>query len=46
MDSKNAILLILGLLAMVVLISPEVSARDLIETSSNTKKGELYINFI
>ncbi|CAK8538394.1 unnamed protein product [Lathyrus sativus] len=39
MDSKNAILLIIGLLAMILLISSEVSARDLTETSSRTKKG-------
>jgi hypothetical protein len=38
MDSKMA-MLILGLLAMVLLISSEVSARDLTETSTNTKKG-------
>ncbi|KAI5433867.1 hypothetical protein KIW84_020921 [Lathyrus oleraceus] len=37
MVSKNAIL-VLGLLAMVVLISSEVSAWDLAETSTNTKE--------
>ncbi|WJX58955.1 hypothetical protein P8452_44354 [Trifolium repens] len=37
MYSKNAIL-ILALLAMVLLISSEVSARDLTETSTDTKK--------
>eukprot|EP00414_Alexandrium_minutum_P011155 CAMPEP_0113838234 /NCGR_PEP_ID=MMETSP0328-20130328/10430_1 /TAXON_ID=39455 /ORGANISM="Alexandrium minutum" /LENGTH=54 /DNA_ID=CAMNT_0000806753 /DNA_START=21 /DNA_END=181 /DNA_ORIENTATION=+ /assembly_acc=CAM_ASM_000350 len=37
MDSKKAIL-ILGLLAMVLLISSEVSARDLTETTSDAKK--------
>ncbi|XP_045830423.1 dormancy-associated protein 2-like [Trifolium pratense] len=37
MDSKNA-MLILGLMAMVFLISSEVSARDLTETSTDTKK--------
>ncbi|KAI5381885.1 hypothetical protein KIW84_UN0355, partial [Lathyrus oleraceus] len=36
MDSKIAIL-ILGLMAMVLVISSEVSARDLTETSTNTK---------
>ncbi|KAI5433825.1 hypothetical protein KIW84_020905 [Lathyrus oleraceus] len=36
MDSKIAIL-ILGLMAIVLLISSEVSARDLTETSTNTK---------
>ncbi|CAK8538408.1 unnamed protein product [Lathyrus sativus] len=36
MDSKNAIL-ILGLVAMVLLISSQVSARDLTDTSTNTK---------
>jgi hypothetical protein len=36
MDSRKA-MLILGLLAMVLLISSEVSARDL--TSTNTKNG-------
>ncbi|PNX59583.1 hypothetical protein L195_g051491, partial [Trifolium pratense] len=36
MDSKKAMLI--GLLAMVLLISSEVSARDLAETSSDTKK--------
>ncbi|CAL5190253.1 unnamed protein product [Lathyrus oleraceus] len=36
MDSKIAIL-ILGLLAMVLLISSQASARDLTETSTNTK---------
>jgi hypothetical protein len=38
MDSKKA-MLILGLLAMVLLISSEVSARDLTETSTDNKKG-------
>jgi hypothetical protein len=38
MDSKMA-MLILGLLAMVLLISSEVSARDLTETSTDNKKG-------
>jgi hypothetical protein len=38
MYSKMA-MLILGLLAMVLLISSEVSARDLTETSTDTKKG-------
>ncbi|CAK8538421.1 unnamed protein product [Lathyrus sativus] len=37
MDSKN-VFLILGLLAMVLLISSEVSARDLAETSTNAKE--------
>jgi hypothetical protein len=37
MDSKKAMLL--GLLAMVLLISYEVSARDLTETSTDIKKG-------
>ncbi|KAL5101748.1 hypothetical protein RYX36_006075 [Vicia faba] len=37
MDPKNAIL-ILGLLAMVLLISSQVSARDLAETSPNTEE--------
>ncbi|CAI8586452.1 unnamed protein product [Vicia faba] len=37
MDSKKA-MLILGLMAMVLLISSEVSARDLTETSTNTKE--------
>ncbi|CAJ2653488.1 unnamed protein product [Trifolium pratense] len=37
MNSKNA-MLILGLLAMILLISSEVSARDLTETSTDTKK--------
>ena len=45
MDSRKAILM-LGLLAMVLLISSEVSARDLTETSSDAKKGELYIIFL
>jgi hypothetical protein len=49
MYSKNA-MLILALLAMVLLISSEVSsARDLTETSTNTKKGILlkyYIDII
>ncbi|WP_180810719.1 hypothetical protein, partial [Klebsiella pneumoniae] len=42
MDSKKSIL-ILGLLAMVLLISSEVSARDLTETSTNAKDGELEV---
>ncbi|KAL5101726.1 hypothetical protein RYX36_006053 [Vicia faba] len=37
MDSKN-VFLILGLLAMVLVISSQVSARDLTETSTNTKE--------
>jgi hypothetical protein len=48
MASKRA-MLILGLLAMVFLISSEVSARDLNETSSNTKKGnsfQLYVSLL
>lgn len=40
MDSKKA-MLILGLLAMVLVISSEVSARELAETSTNAKEGEL-----
>jgi len=44
MDSKKAILM-LALLAM-ALISSVMSARDLAETSSDTKKGELYIMFL
>ncbi|KAJ1389034.1 Glycine rich protein [Sesbania bispinosa] len=39
MGSKKALILILGLLAMVLLISSEVAARDLAETSSNSKEG-------
>jgi hypothetical protein len=42
MDSKRA-MLILGLVAMVFLISSEVSARDLTETSTDTKKGNSYL---
>jgi hypothetical protein len=42
MDSKK-VMLILGLLAMVLLISSEVSARDLTETSTDTKQGMLHI---
>ncbi|XP_058744932.1 dormancy-associated protein 2-like [Vicia villosa] len=38
MDSKNAIILILGFFATIFLISSEVSARDLTETSSHTEK--------
>ncbi|KAI5433864.1 hypothetical protein KIW84_020920 [Lathyrus oleraceus] len=37
MDSKN-VFLILGLLAMVLVISSEVSARELAETSTNAKE--------
>ncbi|CAK8538399.1 unnamed protein product [Lathyrus sativus] len=37
MNSKIAIIHILGLLALAVLISSEVSARVFTETSSNTK---------
>jgi hypothetical protein len=42
MESKRA-MLILGLVAMVFLISSEVSARDLNETSTDTKKGNSYL---